>query len=143
MLRNTDLPHQLWAETMRHGNWLRNRFPSKSIENDVPIDRIRRNANVVDFPTMPILGQPGFAFVNRPSTTANRRLLTRALRVIFVDVGRDERLCQTCDHHKKSIHVVHISDFKDCRKYQLPPVSTTLDRLARQTEEEHGTDGDG
>lgn len=143
MLTNTDLPDQLWAEAMHHGNWLRNRLPSKAIENDVPIGRMRPNANVVDFSTIPIFGQLGFAFVYRPSTTANRKLLARAIHVIFVGMESDERLCRTYDPQEKSIYVVRLSDFKACRRDQLPPISTMLDGLARQAEEEHGTDVDG
>lgn len=54
----------------------------------------------------------------------------------------DEPLCRTYDPHEKSIYVVRLSDFRVDRKYQLPPISTMLDGLARQAEEEHGTDVD-
>lgn len=67
LLHAANFDDMLWAEAMNHGNWLRNRLPSERILGNIPMllwDAKTR----INFGTLPIFGQEGFAFLYTPST---------------------------------------------------------------------------
>lgn len=134
MMMNTNVPESLWAEAMHHGNYLRNRLPSSSIKNATPISIWKSHANIVDFSSLPTFGQPGFAFIYRSPSTANRKLLARAEHVLFVGMESDEKLCRVYKPKIDRVNVVRLADFRPCSPSLLPPITTLLDGLSRQSD---------
>lgn len=138
MLTNTVLPNTFCAEAMHHGNWLPNHLPSKSIGNGILIRKWRSNVNITDFSSLPTFGQPDFAFVYRSSTSANKKLLARAIHHdFFSSMESYERFFRTYNPIAQSVYVVRLVYFKSCGRDQLPSIATLLDRLSRQAEEEY------
>lgn len=95
MMINTGLTDSLWAEAMKHGNWLRNRLPSKHIGNK-PLNIIwKPNAKIIELSKLPTFGKPGFAFIYRPSTEPNKKLSACSIHVCFVRMESDGNICRT------------------------------------------------
>lgn len=143
MLTNTDLPDSLWAEAMQHGNWLRNRLPSKPINQALHIKYWKPNVNIVSFVVLPTFGQPGFAFIYCLSTSPNKKMFARSIHVCFVGMESNQRLCRTFDPVSQKVYVIRVSDFKPCRKEQLSSISTLIDGLSRRSDLEAHNDFEG
>jgi len=142
LLFASNMPHELWEEAMSHGNWLRNRLPSRRIEGRIPILSWSPRTKI-DFSTLPEFGQPGFSFVYRSKTTANKKLLPRSIFGHFVGMESDESLYRIYNPTTKKTFTTRKADFKESKADLLPSVSVLLDGLARQHEAEASSAIDG
>ena len=125
------LPNSLWGEAINHANWLRNRLPSRRIDNSLPI--LKWNPNTfIDFASLLAFGKPGFGFIYRAHTTAKKKLLPRSQFGNFVGMESDTRLIRMYVPNEKRVRVVRRADFKTIADNKLPGVTALLDGLARQ-----------
>jgi len=91
LLHSANMEDRLWAEAMRHGNWLRNRLPAERIDGNIPI--IKWNPSTrVNFGSLPIFGQQGYAFIYTSITVPRKKLSARAVLGNFVGLQSDETL---------------------------------------------------
>lgn len=133
MLASTGPSGTFWAEAMYHGNWLRNRSPTKMIENNLPIHLWRANENVIDFSALPTFKGTGFSFIYTEQKASNEKLHATALHVCFIGIESDERLCGTYNPVNKGVYIVRRVYFKPCRKEKLQLIFTSVGRLSRQS----------
>lgn len=77
LLVDTGFADALWAEAMHHGNWLRNRPPSRRLNGQLS-KLIWKPHTVIPFQNLPIFGEYGFAFNYKSKTSANRKLTARS-----------------------------------------------------------------
>lgn len=134
-LKDSGLQESLWAEAMAHGNWLRNRLPSSRVSGAIPMTIWKPNTRL-SFSRIPFFGQHGYAFIYRPKTIANKKLLARSVHSRFIGMQSDERLCRVYVSTTNEVMILRLADFRPCSQEQLPSVNTLLDGLSRQASEE-------
>lgn len=67
------LTDALWAEAINHGNWVRNRLPSSSVNNNIPIFLWGASATL-SFSDLPTFVKKGFSFLYQSETRLNKNL---------------------------------------------------------------------
>lgn len=77
---------------MRHKNTLRNFHASESLQNCIPIQEFCQTVIIISLTSFPTFGETIHAFVSRPSTVIDKKLLARIIYVRFVDIEKHEPL---------------------------------------------------
>ena len=72
----------------------------------------------------------------KSDTTSNKKFLPRSILEHFVDMESDTQLYRVCIPNTNEIVVVRRDDFKIIQDESLPGISTLLDRISRQLEQE-------
>jgi len=111
LLFASNLPDNLWAEAMHHGNWLRNRSPSDRIDGEILLLLWDRSMKV-NFGQLLTFGEPGFAFIYRPRTVPNKKLTARSIHGHFIGMESDETLFRVYVPDTTSIIITRANDFK-------------------------------
>lgn len=95
LLFASKLPTAFWTEAMIHANWLRNRSPSSQIPGRIPILEWEILTKI-DFWNITAYDQPGYAFVYRWETMANKKLFPRSAFAHFVGIQNYISLLCAC-----------------------------------------------
>lgn len=142
LLHDARFDNSLWAEPMNHSNWLRNRLPSDRIIGNIPV-LLWNSRTRVNFKSLPIFGQRGFAFLYQSATRPSKKLFARAAHGNFVGLESDQTLYRICIPANRSIILIRAQDFKLCSRNQLPGVSSLNDKISRQNnlDHTHGSNG--
>jgi len=138
MLFGSDLEVDLWAEAISHAVWLRNRLPSSAIKNNIPLNLW--SGKTPDFSTLVCFGQPGYSFIYRPHTVANKKLLVRSELTYFVGMHSTTRLYRVYCPTTKSVREVRAADFHPVSKQgSLPSFDELFERISTQREIEEAS----
>jgi len=131
LLFASDLSLDVWGEAISHANWLRNRAPSSRLDGRIPI-LAWNPATEIDFSNVLEFGQKGHAFVYRPKTTPQKKLLPRTVFGHFVGMESDVTLLRVLVPATKKIIISRAPDFHVLNSEHLPSISTMLDGISRQ-----------
>lgn len=80
-------------------------------KNLAPISLWKPHAQIVYFPSLPIFGQPGFAYIYRPPTTENKKFMAKFAHVYFAGINSKERLYRVFNPQVQPVDIFRLSDF--------------------------------
>ena len=123
----------LWGEAINHGNWLRNRAPSDRLDGGIPILKWNLDTRI-DFKQLPEFGQKEHAFIYRPKTTPQKKLLPRTVFGHFVGMESSVPLFRVFVPSTKKIILTRAQDFRPDNSGHLRSMSSPLDGLSREIE---------
>ena len=119
MLFGSDLPLELWGEAISHAAWLRNRLPNSTISMKIPFTLW--TGEKPNFTTLLRFGQPGYAYIYRPQSVRNRKLLRQGAEISkFVGMESQTSLYRVFFPASKRVREVRAANFHVVNDKTLP-----------------------
>lgn len=114
---------------LKNTKWLRNRPLSSRVNGYIPI-QLWDPSIVIDFPSLLIFSQPGFAFIYRPQAEQAEKLKPSSEPGHFIGIESDTRLIRVYTPESESVKFIRKAEFTTIRNKKLPINSSLLDFLA-------------
>lgn len=143
MLFDSTMDMKLWAETISHANWLRNRLPSKRIDMQIPFTKWYNEKP--DVSNLLAFGTKGNAYQYRSDTARNKKFLPRALYGNFVGMESKHALYRIYITSLDTVRICRKDDFHQLQAdTNLPTFQELTSRISQQQqlEEENEIDDD-